>query len=99
MYRSLLLAIVATGILIAAAQADPVPAAALDADYQACLGGLPAQADAQRVAYCGCVRDGMSGWDSSTYAAVAQQAQTATASAPPAALASLAQGCIAKVLK
>ena len=80
-------------------RAEAVPAEALDKDYEACLGGEAAAQDPQRAEYCGCVRDGMRGWDTDTYAAVAQQAQTATAAAPPQALADLAKGCIAKVLK
>lgn len=79
------------------AQAEAIPAEVLDKDYKSCLGGENPEAD--RVAYCACVRDGMRGWDLDTYGNIAmEQSKAHNAQQVAPQIDQLARTCIEKVL-
>jgi len=84
--------------LVAVLWAWPVhadlPDYVLERDYRNCLSG---DRDPRRAIYCGCIRDGMKGWDEETYVRVVMQIAQASgkANAPtPSELQGLARQCL-----
>lgn len=80
------------------AYAQGVTQVELDADYKSCMGGESQAQDPQRAQYCTCIKNGVSGWSAEQYNAVSSEVQATGQKAPPAALTTLAQSCIAQVL-
>ncbi len=79
------------GLIAAPAQAE-LPDYVLDKDYQSCIADGK---DANRDAYCACVRQGMRGWSEQDYMDVAQAAKAGLVSDR---LGVLAKQCMAKTL-
>jgi hypothetical protein len=94
MKQVLSLTILFCGLVFAAA-AHALPDEYLQKDYDTCMGGEPTTKDPLRAQFCQCVREDMRSWTADQYAAVATEAQKSTA--PPPAVAALAQKCMAQV--
>jgi hypothetical protein len=84
---------------IAPARAE-LPDDMLDRDYQGCVGNAT---DAKHIAFCGCLREGMSDWDEDTYDKITIGAAAAMSKGPnapmPDRLDTLIKKCITEVLQ
>jgi len=83
--------------LIAFPARAELPPEVLDKEYEACAGDGQ---DAQRDAYCACVRDQMRNWTEQDYMDTAQAASAShgASAVTPSKLTEVAKECIAKTL-
>jgi hypothetical protein len=77
--------------------AQSVPGAVLDAEYENCLKEAAGGTDAQRIAYCRCIRDHMATWTVDTYARVATDVMNAGTGS--SVLGQLAKECLPKTIR